>query len=87
MEFLKATQTRCETGQIASFGLKPAQNEEDFQQGSAQNEEDFQQGFVGEKGFTQGYRFSDGPFNLRFDCDDSWRSVFLFLEGPVITLN
>ena len=52
MEFLKATQTRCETGQIASFGLKPAQNEEDFQQGSAQNEEDFQQGFVVEKGFT-----------------------------------
>ena len=52
MEFLKATQTRCETGEIASFGLKPAQNEEDFQQGSAQNEEDFQQGFVVEKGFT-----------------------------------
>ena len=41
MEFLKVTQTRCETGQIASFGLKPAQNEEDFQQG-----------FVVEKGFT-----------------------------------
>ena len=41
MEFLKATQTRSETGQIASFGLKPAQNEEDFQQG-----------FVVEKGFT-----------------------------------
>ena len=76
MEFLKVTQTRCETGQIASFGLKPAQNEEDFQQG-----------FVVEKGFTQIYRFSDGPFNLRFDCDDSWRSVFLFLEGPAITLN
>ena len=39
-----------------------------------------------ERGFTQVYRFSDGPFNLRFDCDDSWRSVFLFLEGPAITL-
>ena len=30
---LKVTQTRCEIGQIASFGLKPAQDGENFKQG------------------------------------------------------
>ena len=75
MEFLKVTQTRCETEQIASFGLKPAQDEENFQQV-----------MLVEKGFTQIHRFSDGPSNLCFDCDNSWRSVFHLLQGPAITL-
>ena len=33
MEFLKVTQTRFETGNIDSCGLKPALEEENFQQG------------------------------------------------------
>ena len=40
-----------------------------------------------EKGFTQVYCFSDGPFNLRFDCDDSAGGAFFFSLSPTITLN